>query len=157
MRQRGLPDWGEAADEVAAQAGKPDSPVWVLTRHGKDIVGCTSVYRETPAWAYTADECAEPALFLATTVTLPTNGGRIGCLIAWWALDRAARSGCRWVRRGTGQDALMRYYRDVQGWTLLRTLDRRGHTAHIMARRAELRPDLPGLLAGGVRPTPEHH
>jgi hypothetical protein len=40
----------------------------------------------------------------------------------------------------------MRYCRDVQGWNLLRELDRRGRTAFIMTRRAEQHPGLAELF-----------
>ncbi|MEO3826052.1 hypothetical protein [Actinomadura sp. B10D3] len=38
--------------------------------------------------------------------------------------------------------ALADYYCRVQGWTLLREVDRRGRTGYIMSRPAERQPDL---------------
>lgn len=42
------------------------------------------------------------------------------------------------LRRGTGPyPDLVRYYSQVQGWTLLRTVDRKGATVYGFQRRAE--------------------
>jgi hypothetical protein len=51
----------------------------------------------------------------------------------------------------------MRYYRDIQGWRLARTIDRRGVTAYLLSRPAELQPGLArhitGPRAGGMLPS----
>jgi len=120
MRNRGLEGWqgwGASAEELAVQAGDPDSakvgPVWVLT-HDDGIVGVTTLYEQTPLWGWTDAERAEPAIFLATTCTDPAFAGkRLGCLIAWWALGHASERGFAWVRRGCGYEQLMRYYREL--------------------------------------------
>lgn len=67
---------------------------------------------------------------------------RVGCPIAWWTLDHAARTGYEHVRRGCGYHELMRYYRDIQGWQLAHTVDRRGVTAYLLTRPAERMPDI---------------
>jgi GNAT superfamily N-acetyltransferase len=140
--ERGLPSWDAAADGLAAQAAEPTFPVWVLTDHDR-VIGCTSLFDESPAWFWTEQERAEPAIFMATTVTDPAYAGRrIGSQIAWWALDYAARTGRLWVRRGTTEARLVRYYRDVQGWSVVRSLDRDGVSVTGLARRAEVLPDL---------------
>lgn len=136
----GLEGFGDGADSLAAQAGNADFPVWVLVR-GREILGCTTLFDEVPEWCFTEDERSEPALFMASTVTAPSEGLRLGRLIAFWALDHAAATGRRWVGRATFEPPLMRYYRDVQGWNLLRELDRRGRAAFVMARRAEPREE----------------
>lgn len=74
MRQRGMPDWSEAAEDLSAQAAHPDTRVWVC--------------------------------------------------------------------RGSIEPDLVRYYRDVQGWRVVRQIDRDGHTVVGLARRATLMPDL---------------
>lgn len=141
LRERGMPGWEDAADGLAAQATQPEFPVWVLTDHDR-VIGCTSLYDESPAWFWTASERAEPALFMATTVTDPDYAGqRVGCRIAWWALDHAARTGHRWVRRGTTEPRLVRYYRDVQGWEVVREKARDGTTVTGLTRRARRLPD----------------
>ncbi|OJF13121.1 hypothetical protein [Couchioplanes caeruleus] len=86
---------------------------------------------------------AQSAIFMATTVTDPAYAGRrIGCQLAWWVLDHAARTGQQWVRRGTTEPGLVRYYRDVQGWEVVREKTRDGFTVTGLARRAQLRPGL---------------
>jgi hypothetical protein len=142
MRERGIPDWETSADELAAQAEEAASPVWVLTRAGQ-VVGCTSLYDQSPAWFWTEQERAEPAIFMATTVTHPDYAGqRLGCRLAWWVLDHAARTGRTWVRRGTIEPGLVRYYTDVQGWHVVRTKERDGLTVVGFTRQARLMPDL---------------
>jgi hypothetical protein len=146
MRERGLDGadgWDEKAGSLAAQADDPDMPVWVCVGTDNRIAGITSLYDETPQWGWTEEERAQPAIFLATTVTHPDYAGqRLGCLIAWWTLDHAARTGHEHVRRGCGYPELMRYYRDVQGWKLTHEVERHGVTAYLLSRRAERRPDL---------------
>lgn len=152
MRNRGLDGadgWSERADDLAAQAADPDFPVWACLQpdHDNRIVGITSLYTETPPWGWTEAERAQPALFLATTVTHPDLAGqRLGCLIAWWSLDYAAHAGLQAVRRGCGYQGLLRYYRDVQGWRHVHTVDRHGVPAYLLSRRAEHRPDLTGQI-----------
>ncbi len=52
------------------------------------------------------------------------------------------------MRRGTTEDALVRYYRDVQGWELMHSVPVGDRTVHMLGRRAELVPHLPELMAG---------
>jgi hypothetical protein len=146
MRLRGIPGWegwGTSAAVLAAQAADPGFPVWVMT-DGGSVVGCTSVYEESPPWFWTTAEQAEPAFFLATTVTDPALAGhRVGALMAWSVLDLAARTGREWVRRGTTEAGLVRYYRDIQGWSVVREKERKGFVFTGLARRAELQVGLP--------------
>ncbi|GAA2712936.1 GNAT family N-acetyltransferase [Actinoplanes palleronii] len=142
LRERGMPGWDEAADALAAQAAQPGFPVWVLIDADR-VIGCTSLFEESPAWFWTEQERAEPAVFMATTVTDPAHAGQqIGCQVAWWVLDHAARTGKQWVRRGTTESGLVRYYRDVQGWHVVREKTRDGFTVTGLARRAQLMPNL---------------
>lgn len=141
--------WQASALVLAGQAADPAFPAWVLTREGDGaVVGCTSVFEESPPWFWTEEERAEPAFFLATTVTDPAYAGqRIGALIAWTLLDQAARTGRAWVRRGTTEPGLVRYYRDVQGWSVVREKERDGFLVTGLARRAECQPGLPVRVA----------
>ena len=152
MRQRGIggwQSWESSAPELAAQAADPSFPVWVLAGDGDLVVGCTSLYEQSPPWFWTADEQAESAFFLATTVTDPALAGqRLGALIAWSVLDLAARTGKAWVRRGTTEARLVRYYRDVQDWSVVRQKEHKGFLFTGMARRAALQPGLPVRVAG---------
>lgn len=149
MRGRGVPDWPRTEADVgivASQAADPDFPVWVLIHHAQ-VVGCTTLFTTTPQWGWTADELSQSAYFLATSFTEPSRrADRLGCLMAWWALDRAARERVVWVRRGTFTRRLMTYYRDVQGWDLAHTPQRKDHTAYLMARRAERLPELSAVI-----------
>jgi hypothetical protein len=75
------------------------------------VIGCTCLFDESLAWFWTEAERAEPAIFMATTVTDPAYAGeRVGCQLAWWVLGHAARAGRAWVRGGTTEAALVRYY-----------------------------------------------
>ncbi|WP_433294354.1 GNAT family N-acetyltransferase [Actinoplanes sp. CA-030573] len=143
LQARGLADWHAAADELAAQAADPEIPTWVLTANVVEVIGCTTLYEESPASLWTAQERAEPAIFMATTVIDPAYAGqRIGCHLAWWVLDYAARAGRTAVRRGTIEPGLVRYYRDAQGWTVVRAIHRGGVTVTGLSRPATRMPDL---------------
>ncbi|MGP3926847.1 GNAT family N-acetyltransferase [Streptomyces sp. 8N616] len=147
MVRRGLEGGEELpkrADQIAAQAADNHTPVWAMTNPDGRLVGCTSLYEETPLWGWTDAERAESAVFLATTFTDPAaRAERPGALIAWWALGHAARRDKEWVRRGCGHTGLVRYYRDVQGFGLVHTTERHGHPAYLLARKAEELSGLP--------------
>jgi predicted N-acetyltransferase YhbS len=156
MRERGIhgwQGWESSAEVLAAQAGDPSFPVWVMTGAGGGIAGCTSLYEQSPPWFWTVDEQAEPCFFLATTVTDPAlSGQRLGALMAWSVLDLAARTGRQWVRRSTTEAGLVRYYRDVQGWDVVREKEHKGFLVTGMARRAEPQEGLPVRVAVAVVP-----
>ncbi|MEU6746696.1 hypothetical protein ABZ914_10780 [Spirillospora sp. NPDC046719] len=141
-RQLRVPD--DVAATLASQLGEAEWPVWVLEDEGT-VLGCTTVLEECPAWAYTDAERAESSYFLASTWTRPTDGARLGHVIARWALDHAARTSRSHVRRGAFHARLADYYCREQGLRLLREVERRGRTAYIMSRPAEQQPDLPVL------------
>ncbi|GAA2832115.1 hypothetical protein GCM10010441_65900 [Kitasatospora paracochleata] len=149
LSARGLGECADMAEEYGSQAGNPDFPVWVLEHEAEGVVGCTSHFgnEALPEWAFTSEERAESTLFLATTFTVP-NPHRLGRLIAWWALNRAAEQGLAWVRRGTGQEQLSRYYQEGQGWELLRVVDRREAKVFFLQREAQTVPELADLMAG---------
>jgi hypothetical protein len=134
----------DRAEQIAAQAGNGHTPVWALLSPEAELIGCTSLYDQTPEWGWTETERAEAALFMATTFTHPDHrASKPGTLIAWWTLAHAARTGKLWVRRGCGHQGLVRYYRDHQGFDLIHTTERRGHPAYLLARKAEELNHLP--------------
>ncbi|MEV5746836.1 GNAT family N-acetyltransferase [Actinoallomurus sp. NPDC052308] len=142
--------WREFAPEYGRQAADSYTPMWVLTRDGQ-VMGATCLYEESPAWFWTPEECAEPAYFVASTVTDPAFAGQgLGHLMLRWVLDHAARTGRDWVRRGTIEPGLVRYYTQVQGWQVVREQERGGVTVVGLTRRAELQPDLPVLTGTPV-------
>ncbi|MFD0274508.1 GNAT family N-acetyltransferase [Kitasatospora sp. NPDC127111] len=149
LSARGLGECADDAEEYGAQAGNPDLAVWVLEHEAEGIVGCTTHFgnEALPHWAFTEAERSEPTLFLATTFTRP-NPHRLGRLIAWWSLSRAAELGLTWVRRGTGQERLSRYYQETQGWDLLRVAERHGSKVYFLQREARPVPELAELMAG---------
>jgi GNAT superfamily N-acetyltransferase len=129
MRERGCgrwSGWDRDADVLAGQLGEPEWPTWVITAADR-IVGVTTATFETPFLGWTEQEQTEPALFLQSTVTHPEFAGAgIGILIAFWALDHAARHDRKWVRRGVltldhDNLGLVRYYRS-QGWRVTRSI-----------------------------------
>lgn len=138
--------WLRSADTLAEQIDEPDWPVWVLTTLDGDIAGCTTATNDTPHLGWTEQDQAEPAVFLQSTVTHPRLAGEgVGILIAFWALDLAARRGAMWVRRGVLTDetranhGLIRYYRQ-QGWRVVHSVRhprKPGITVWSLARRAE--------------------
>jgi hypothetical protein len=160
MRENGIPDWPRTDEDVNAIASQAaaDQPVWVLVSSSGQVVGCTSVYEKTPEWGWTEEELAQSAYFLATSFTHPAyRNEKPGHLMAVWALNRAALNGFEWVRRGTFAQRLMVYYRDAQGWTLVHTPERKGHTAYLMARRAELMPEVTAFIKDSVTSTGDGH
>jgi hypothetical protein len=139
MLERGLSVHPEVAQAMAEQATENDTPMWVLVEDTM-ILGCTSAYTESPEWGFTERERTIPALFLASTWTVP-NTRRLGWTLARWALDHAARTGRDEVRRGTFVPELVRYYTSVQGWNVVREVDRRTRTCTFLSRLSERRSD----------------
>jgi GNAT superfamily N-acetyltransferase len=136
MEERGLPSWRENAEDLAAQCVNPCDDVWLLVMDGR-VVGRTTLQEQAPPWGWTDAELAEPFLYLNTSVTDPAyRDMRLGTLMAWWAVDRAARQGARWVGRDCLWPQLARYY-ETQGFTLVREVERGRHRLHLLARRAE--------------------
>ncbi|MFD8967177.1 GNAT family N-acetyltransferase [Streptomyces sp. NPDC059568] len=148
LEERSLPSWRDSADNLAAQAENSHGGMWVLEDDESHIVGCTTVQEETPPWGWTPEELAEPAHYLFTTVTDPAyREHKPGTLIAFWAVDRAAREGKRWVRRGCMFPGLVSYYR-TQGFTLLHEVQRTRNRVYLMARRAERIAELAQMFKG---------
>ncbi|MEV7087752.1 GNAT family N-acetyltransferase [Streptomyces sp. NPDC093085] len=142
LEERGLPSWRESAPELARQAENPDGDVWVLAEDDGRIIGCTTVQEQTPPWGWTKDELDEPAHYLYSTVTDPAHRDRKpGTVMALWAVDRAAREGRTWVRRGCHFPELVRY-NETQGFTLVHEVRRTHATVYLMGRRAERVTDL---------------
>ncbi|MFC4627833.1 GNAT family N-acetyltransferase [Promicromonospora alba] len=140
LEQRGMESWRDATDSVANLAGEDGGGMWVV-QAGQQIIGTTTLQDQAPP-EWTDDEAAQPALYLFTTATHPDwLEHRIGTQIAWWALDHAARRSLEWVRRGCYFDGLANLYRE-QGYTLVRTTQRKTRTVHMFQHRAQLRSDL---------------
>ncbi|GAB3172537.1 hypothetical protein GCM10027059_42190 [Myceligenerans halotolerans] len=140
LEQRGLETWRDAAGAIAALANDHDSGMWVV-QDGNDIIGTTTVQAEAPP-EWTPDEAAEPALYLFTTATHPAwRHHRIGTQIAWWATDLAARQGAHWVRRGCYFEQLADHYKQ-QGYSLVRTTQRKTRTLYLLQHPAQHRDDL---------------
>ncbi|MFD4589044.1 GNAT family N-acetyltransferase [Streptomyces sp. NPDC058434] len=139
MRERGLDDWEgwlSSAPMMAARAVRSRSPGWVLEHARGRVVGCTSLSDRPLDEGWSVAEGEEPALYLNTTVTDPAwRRYRPGALLAAWVLERAAATGRTWVRRGCTSEELMRYYRDVQGFGLVRTVRSDQTVTHLLARR----------------------
>ncbi|SDC76841.1 hypothetical protein [Actinokineospora iranica] len=167
MRASGLSrwqGWAKTADTLASLVGEPGWPtVWLLTDVNGALLGTTTL-GITPDLGWTEQERAEPAIFLQSTVTHPAGaGGGLGMVIAFWALDRAARQGRQWVRRGVLSDSgggnlgLVRYYRR-QGWRVVRTVPHPRKPGEItvwsLARPAARQPDLVGVV---TEPTTATH
>lgn len=142
LEERGHPSWRENAIELARQAENSDGDVWVLAEDGGQIIGCTTVQEQTPPWGWTQDELNEPAHYLYSTVTDPAHcAKKPGTVMGLWAVDRAAREGKAWVRRGCNFPELVRY-NETQGFSLVHEVQRTNNRVYLMARRAEHIADL---------------
>ncbi|MEU9554396.1 GNAT family N-acetyltransferase [Streptomyces fumanus] len=143
MRHRGLEDWDgwwHSADAMAARATRPQAPARLLVHRSGVVVGCTTLSATAPDEEWTAAERDQPARYLSTTCTDPAwRRYRPGAVLAAWALDETAAAGAAWLRRSCADDRLMRYYRDAQGFALVRTVTRTG-TTYLLARSALDRP-----------------
>jgi hypothetical protein len=157
LEERQMPSWRESADDVAVQAENADGTMWLLTEETSGrIIGCTTVQQETPPWGWTERELAEPADYLYTTVTDPADRAhRPGTLLALWAVDRAARQGRAWVRRGCMFPGLVRYY-ETQGFSLIHEVQRTHNHVYLMGRQAEELPDLPVRTQPGADRHSDH-
>ncbi|WP_234426935.1 GNAT family N-acetyltransferase [Streptomyces niger] len=150
LEDRGMPSWRQSADKVADLTSNADGSMWLLEADGRPV-GCTTVTDTTPPMAWTAEELAEPALYLYTTITDPAlREAKPGALLALWAVDRAAREDKVWVRRGCRFPGLVAYYQQ-QGFTLLHTMQKSHGPMYLLGRRAEHIPDLEERFAG-LRP-----
>lgn len=142
LEERGHPSWRENAAELARQAENSDGDVWVLAEDGGQVIGCTTVQEQTPPWGWTQDELNESAHYLYSTVTDPAHcAKKPGTVMGLWAVDRAAREGKAWVRRGCNFPELVRY-NESQGFSLVHEVQRTKNRVYLMARRAERIADL---------------
>ncbi|MVO90218.1 GNAT family N-acetyltransferase [Streptomyces sp. p1417] len=149
LEERGLPTWRESAEKVAALTHSGDGTTWVLEADGAPV-GCTTVTDSTPPMAWSEQELAEPALYLYTTITDPrVRDAHPGALIALWAVDRAAREGKKWVRRGCRFEGLVAYYQR-QGFSLVHTMQKTHGPMYLLERHAERIPDLEDRFTGVV-------
>jgi hypothetical protein len=137
MEAKGLPSWRGAADDLVAQCDNPESDVWVLDDEAAGVIGQTVVQEVGPPFGWTDAERAESALYLSGSVTDPAAKAlRPGSLIAWWAVDLAARQGVPWVRRHA-QVPQVAAYDQGQGFELVREEQRTHARLWMLARKAE--------------------
>ena len=137
MEARGLPSWRSAAGDLVAQCDNPEGDVWVLDDEDAGVVGQTVVQEQGPPFGWTAAERAEPALYLSGSVTDPAaKAQQPGSLIAWWAVDLAARQGVPLVRRHA-QVPQVAAYDQAQGFELVREEQRTHARLYMLARKAE--------------------
>ncbi|MFI0366449.1 GNAT family N-acetyltransferase [Actinomadura sp. 1N219] len=149
LERRGLESWRDALDDLVAQCDNPDGDVWLLEDDDHGVVGQMLVQDQGPPWGWTDEERAEPALYLSGSITLPgLRDRKPGTLMAWWAVDQAARLGVPWVRRHCHFEEVARYNRS-QGFELVRTEQRTNARLFMMARRAE-RLDLSEWFRAGM-------
>jgi hypothetical protein len=150
MEARGLPSWRGAADDLVAQCDNPESDVWVLDDEAAGVIGQTVVQEQGPPFGWTETERAESALYLSGSITDPAAKVlRPGSLIAWWAVDLAARQGVPWVRRHA-QVPQVAAYDQAQGFDLVREEQRTHARLWMLARKAE-RLDLSRWFGPGFR------
>jgi hypothetical protein len=137
MEARGVPSWRGAADDLVAQCDNPERDVWVLDDEVAGVIGQTVVQDAGPPFGWTDVERAESALYLSGSITDPAAKAlRPGSLIAWWAVDLAARRGVSWVRRHA-QVPQVAVYDQAQGFDLVREEQRTHARLWMLARRAD--------------------
>lgn len=137
MESRGLPSWRGARDDLVAQCDNAEEDVWVLDDEVAGVIGQTVVQRQGPPWGWTDAERVESALYLSGSVTNPAAKTlRPGSLMAWWAVDLAARWGVTWVRRHA-QHPQVAAYDQAQGFALVRAEQRTHARLYMLARKAE--------------------
>jgi hypothetical protein len=150
MEARGLPSWRSASDDLVAQCDNPEGDVWVLHEEVAGVIGQTVVQRQGPPWGWTDEERSESALYLSGSVTDPAaKAVRPGSLMAWWAVDLAARQDLPWVRRHA-QVPQVAAYDQTQGFNLVREEQRTHARLYMLARKAE-RLDLSSWFGAGFR------
>jgi hypothetical protein len=150
MEAKGLPSWRDATGGLVAQCDNPEGDVWVLDHEAAGVIGQTVVQRQGPPWGWTDAERAEPALYLSGSITDPAAKAlRPGSLMAWWAVDLAARQGVPWVRRHA-QVPQVAAYDQAQGFHLVREEQRTHARLWMLARKAE-RLDLSPWFGAGFR------
>jgi hypothetical protein len=154
MDERGLPAWWDAIDGMAEQCRNHHGDVWVLDDPELGIIGQVLVQRQGPPFGWTEDERGQDALYLSGSITRPDvarpGAPRPGALMAWWAVDRAARTGVPFVRRHCQDERVAEYNRTRQGFALVRR-ERRTHAElFMMERAAELLYLAPWLRGSGT-------
>ncbi|MFC9975598.1 GNAT family N-acetyltransferase [Spirillospora sp. NPDC127200] len=134
---RGLRSWRDAVPDLVDQCDNPAGHVRVLDDDEHGVVGQMLVQDQGPPWGWTDAERAQAALYLSGSITDPAwRDRKPGTVMAWWAVDRAARLGVPWVRRHCQVAAVARHNL-TQGFTLVRTEQRTNARLWMMARRAE--------------------
>ncbi|MFJ2239347.1 GNAT family N-acetyltransferase [Streptomyces sp. NPDC087859] len=150
MRHQGLRDWDawmSSADLMAARATRPRTAAWLLVHGDGSVVGCTTVSAVVPDEGWTARERTQSALYLSTTCTDPAwREHRPGTRLVTWALAYAGQTGAATLRRSCQGPGLLRLYRDVQGFDLVRTVSDGGSPTHLLARATSGGPPKAGSL-----------
>lgn len=150
LEERRLASWRDAKDDLVAQCDNPEQDVWVLDHEAAGVIGQTVVQEQGPPFGWNDAEQTEPALYLSGSVTDPAAKAlRPGSLMAWWAVDLAARRSVPWVRRHA-QVAEVAAYDQAQGFTLVREEQRSHARLYMLARKAE-RLDLSSWFGPGFR------
>jgi len=137
--------------DLVSACGNADEDLWVLVDDEHGVAGQVLVQEQGPPWGWTDQERTQPALYLSGSVTDPALRDRkLGSVMAWWAVDRAARLDVPWVRRHCHFAEVARYNL-TQGFELVREEQRTNARLYMMARRAE-RLDLSAWFGNEARP-----
>ncbi|GAA2037654.1 hypothetical protein GCM10009839_43720 [Catenulispora yoronensis] len=148
MEGQGFASWSGVVDDLAGQAAVDGTLMWVLTADER-VIGCTTLAGDRPQWGWTPEQAEQDSFYLFTTCTHPDfRHARPGSLMAWWAVDKAAAEGKQFVRRGTTEISLVRYYAR-QGFELVHEVQRKNSLVYLMARRAQRLAGLEALFAAG--------
>ncbi|MEU9332937.1 GNAT family N-acetyltransferase [Streptomyces sp. NPDC048290] len=123
IRGRGSDQWSRPypADKLLATV---EAGTVFMLRDGHTTAGTITLTPDAEDGLWTADELAEPSMFVnKLTVTREYAGRQLGARLLDWAGDRAHRAGARWVRLDawTTNTALQRYYLG-QGFAHVRTV-----------------------------------
>jgi GNAT superfamily N-acetyltransferase len=139
LHSRGYDQWPDGSpslglDRIRSQIARGD--FWLVSTDD-DPTAVIAISWEGDQDFWTAEELAEPAVYLAKAAIVRRSAGEgIGALLLRWACDWAARHGARWARLDawkTNAD-LHAYYRAL-GWDYLRTVDAPGRNSGALFQR----------------------
>ncbi|MFF7330652.1 GNAT family N-acetyltransferase [Streptomyces sp. NPDC008150] len=112
LRGLGSDQWSRPYPADKLLATIEQGTVFML-RDGHTTAGTITLTPDAEAGLWTADELAEPSMFVnKLTIAREYSGQNLGGRLLDWAGDRAHRAGARWVRLDawTTNEALQRYY-----------------------------------------------
>lgn len=122
LHAKGLDQWPDGFDSERIGPMIDRSEVFIACNGPTPVATVTVTDAGDPDF-WTADELAEPSHYIAKLAVSRDHTG-LGELLLRWTVDRAARTGVRWVRLDAWKTnpGLHAFY-ERAGWKHLRTVD----------------------------------